>query len=270
MFRYYKHLVKEFGHHLHEAIDKPNDTENIHRLRLSIRKIRSLFRLLKRMDKDFPCARHFTYWKELFRWAGELHDMQIERDLAISWAERLHLLIGFNRPGTAGHIKAYTHYFDKAFYKTVEADVRRTTRHRPSRKLMRRYVEKKVAHIHHILSMSNVERLSSMHDMRKGLKELNDSLPLLRKYVHPAVPAGLADWMHEVRKQLGNWLDHGLLLKSLEHTRAFYFQDEAALNKMKEAVWAEHKHLYDALMQCCDAGLKLFEAEKPVQLRVVA
>ncbi|MBN2088556.1 CHAD domain-containing protein [candidate division KSB1 bacterium] len=59
--------------------------EDIHNLRVTIKRLRAFFYLIKSINPDFKIKKHFRPVRKLFKNAGKIRDIQVQIDLASTW-----------------------------------------------------------------------------------------------------------------------------------------------------------------------------------------
>jgi CHAD domain-containing protein len=73
---YYRSLDKKFGDHFRNSL-RQDEAENIHQLRVIIKKIKAFFHMLNYLDDDFNFGKLFREFENIFKEAGKIRDVQV-------------------------------------------------------------------------------------------------------------------------------------------------------------------------------------------------
>lgn len=87
--QYYNEQRKTFEEHL-ELVKKTDDAETIHKLRLSVKRIRALFTFFQFINDNSKYGKKdIKYLKLIYKPAGNIRDVQVHLDLLDSYEKRL-------------------------------------------------------------------------------------------------------------------------------------------------------------------------------------
>jgi CHAD domain-containing protein len=74
---YYRSLDKKFEKHFHASLKK-DKAENIHALRVTIKKMKAFFHLINYLDDRFHFEKTFHDFKKIFHEAGKVRDLHVQ------------------------------------------------------------------------------------------------------------------------------------------------------------------------------------------------
>ena len=78
--RNYSVVNKRFAANFSNCLSK-HDPVSVHRLRVSIKKIKAFFHLLEYVNHDFDAAKSFHFYKKIFKQAGKMRELQVQVQL---------------------------------------------------------------------------------------------------------------------------------------------------------------------------------------------
>jgi CHAD domain-containing protein len=223
LFGYYKNEAEFFFksiRRLHENFD----ADDLHRLRVSIKRIRTIYRLLEEFsDGRFDGQKHYSFFRKIFNQAGKVRELQVNR------------LLILENGNSSGKLKFYLHALDKKKEKYSSSFIRNLKQintpelKRDVKKIKKRckkigndyFLSKALELINsEIKTIKQLQDISTqnanIHKIRKHLKILY-SLVKLSHSIKP-IPElkKLKLTVKETEESLGLWHDRIILLSSLK------------------------------------------------------
>lgn len=155
----------------HRKISK----KDIHKLRVAVKKIKSLSALVLYCEPDFRIKKFMKQFKKVFTAAGKLRELQLE----ISRLKEMQLLSSLN--DYSHHLKRRLKKKKHLFFSLANAQLRRKLKKKSkmilpyfdsvSKTLLNRFLEEKKNEIMGIMASTNLKEKEA-HRLRKILKEL--------------------------------------------------------------------------------------------------
>lgn len=253
---YINKQVDVFNRYL-ERVPANANMEDVHKLRVAIRKLRTLLSVLDHAQITTGRKEDFTLLVgSLFSLAGRLRDAQVNQ-----------LLLSHRK---AGYLLPYVNYLKGVQKRTIRHLVKEIAAFEPSRveRLLNecllqaqaltdeqllaavwKYIGYKLEKISRLVQAGTNDQ--QLHKIRVQFKPVNDSLNFLKADglpVKPGIPFGEISKMTE---QLGNWHDALVLLKSLKaySRRNASRQGNRYLEKLIVRHRAACDHRYDEIVK---------------------
>lgn len=189
--------------------------ETFHQLRVEIKKLNTIFDLIKFCNKDFKQKKTFKPFKLIFRQAGKIRELQLEEVM-------LNVFISSELvPNYFANLKALESKEQESFFAIINQKLIARLKkkyaiilpflHSIKKKKARSYIQEKKNAIQEILHQNNVQK-ETAHELRKRIKILNYaqiSLSLDKHnptyYKKDALPT-----------LLGKWHDYEVFVEQLE------------------------------------------------------
>jgi len=220
--QYYETLDRDFHQHFTDVLYQYED-ETVHQMRVNLKKQTSFFRLLEVLDEEFSADLAFETLSRLYKKAGRVRDVQVERAVVSKDESRLRLDHAFSEwlQQREAEQREKLERFE-ANYSLVP--VRELSRHiidrvrvLPTRHIqegMPRYFAQALRRLRVDLEELDQDHL---HDLRKGIKELYYNLLLLdlllpQKLSKKSFMRRLNKWQN----LLGKWHDKDFIVRRVE------------------------------------------------------
>jgi CHAD domain-containing protein len=162
-------------------LEKPRvkySTSTFHKLRVEIKKLNAIFDLINYCSKDFKHKKHFKPFKEIFRQAGKVRELQLE-DLMINKYHSIKSLNDYRNSLKKNQLQEQEIFFsmiNKHFVDILKKKYKIITPllSNINKKEANSYIEKKINSIQKLLSKSLL-KTEDVHELRKQIKLLNFS-----------------------------------------------------------------------------------------------
>ncbi|MBV6480085.1 MAG: hypothetical protein HGGPFJEG_02919 [Ignavibacteria bacterium] len=221
LLKYHDDISSSLSKTVTISIDNPG-VNNIHNIRVNIKKLRALYKLLERLSgKMFSEKQHAILFKKIFRETGKLRDIQIKTKILDNYksAESVKKLIGYIDASKEQALKSIRNSLaDFNFQKYSESEnlVKELITELPSAEIENECVKfiirsaKKIKR--HLESEKSTEQI---HEIRKLLKELHAASDILFLIKESKALKNFLKLVKNTEENLGKWHDNIILLVSL-------------------------------------------------------
>jgi CHAD domain-containing protein len=250
--QYYERLDRDFHQHFTDVLYQ-YEAETVHQMRVNLKKQTSFFRLLEELDAEFSADLAFEALSSLYKKAGRVRDIQVERTVVSKDESRLRLDHAFSEwlEEQEARQREKLERFE-ANYSLVP--VRELSRHivdrvrvLPTRRIqdgMPRYFAKAIQRLRVDLEELDERHL---HDLRKGIKELYYNLLLLdlllpQKLSKKSFMRRLNKWQN----LLGKWHDKDFIVRRVER------KSQPCPDILLQKVEADRHMLHNQIMDWAD------------------
>lgn len=203
------------------SIDNPG-VNNIHNIRVNIKKLRALYKLLERLSgKMFSEKQHAILFKKIFRETGKLRDIQIKTKILDNYksAESVKKLIGYIDASKEQALKSIRNSLaDFNFQKYSESEnlVKELITELPSAEIENECVKFIIRSAKKIKRQLESEKSTEqIHEIRKLLKELHAASDILFLIKESKALKNFLKLVKNTEENLGKWHDNIILLVSL-------------------------------------------------------
>lgn len=221
LLKYHDDISSSLSKTVTISIDNPG-VNNIHNIRVNIKKLRALYKLLERLSgKMFSEKQHAILFKKIFRETGKLRDIQIKTKILDNYksAESVKKLFGYIDASKEQALKSIRNSLaDFNFQKYSESEnlVKELITELPSAEIENECVKfiirsaKKIKR--HLESEKSTEQI---HEIRKLLKELHAASDILFLIKESKALKNFLKLVKNTEENLGKWHDNIILLVSL-------------------------------------------------------
>lgn len=203
------------------SIDNPG-VNNIHNIRVNIKKLRALYKLLERLSgKMFSEKQHAILFKKIFRETGKLRDIQIKTKILDNYksAESVKKLFGYIDASKEQALKSIRNSLaDFNFQKYSESEnlVKELITELPSAEIENECVKFIIRSAKKIKRQLESEKSTEqIHEIRKLLKELHAASDILFLIKESKALKNFLKLVKNTEENLGKWHDNIILLVSL-------------------------------------------------------
>ena len=149
---------------------KRGTKNNIHKIRVEIKKINSLFHLLEFCSNDFNRKSSFKPYKKIFQMAGKIRDIQLEEDL-LKKKDALNDYFKVLKEQKHSYQISFNLIVQKQVKKIMSVDQETDYFSLADSKKISRYIKSMQIQLEHIFHQSHLQS-SQIHSLRKVLKEI--------------------------------------------------------------------------------------------------
>ena len=230
LYAFYQQRAHSLTERVEAACEHLTD-ERIRRVRVSIKRLRSLFRLMQLIrPRQFRSRRHERLVRKLFRKAGTVRDYQISQAALPKMAipadlkKEYRCFLDKREQKAQKRLKKALRHFRKKELKPAAKLIRHIGRRVAPTKVeqrLRTYIDHQAAAIDTLLRAT--PSTEHMHQMRKHLKSLLEVGTLLTQFSHDDALAHVLTRAKKLQTQLGQWHDNIVLL---DHLEAFIAADD--------------------------------------------
>jgi len=245
-------ILKKQEKAINHYLDKSPDTftsNDFHQLRLEIKKLNAFLDLVDFCSKDFNRNKIFKPFTEIFRKAGKIRELQLEKItikkhqidgllkdyfMGLKWQE--------SREKTKFFILIKLLFPDQ-LHKKINKIIPYLSEINDEK--IKKYLEKKNRSIQKLMSKSILNR-KEMHHLRKQLKTFNYN----RKIVSSENDVTKTPLKSGLTSLLGKWHDCEVLLQHLKKEIAkekLNYRETQELHNLKTAVVSKRKLLFDKI-----------------------
>lgn len=250
--QYYEGLDRDFHQHFTDVLYREEE-ETVHQMRVNLKKQTSFFQLLEELDEEFSSQLAFQTLSDLYKKAGRVRNIQVERAVVSKDESRLRVDHAFSEWLLRQEEKQREKLEQfEANYSLVP--VRELSRHvidcirvLPTRSIqqgMPRYFRKAIQRLR-----VDGEELNEahLHDLRKGIKELYYNLLLLdlllpQKLARKSFMRRLNKWQN----LLGKWHDKDFIVRRVER------KSEPCPDILLQKVEADRHMLHNQILDWSD------------------
>lgn len=213
---YNKHQLKRLDKGL-KLVKYGFKKDDIHRLRVDIKKLKALYRLLELLlPKQYRAKEQIAPLKKIFKRAGDIREAQIN-------------LAGIKQFILPGTIVTHYSFFLKEQEKEARRQLKKNIKHFKEKsldntRLSNLYKQLTFHKIEHILytESGNIQKLSHgrltvarLHEIRKRLKSLAEIIKLVQCVRPDFLPNTLPVMLKQTETLIGQWHDRIMLIQSL-------------------------------------------------------
>lgn len=219
MISYYQALCDECGRCLTLSMHNP-EPEILHRLRVAIKKLTALFHLIEFADPSFGSKMHLAKFKEIFKPAGAIRDLDITIALILAAAtenagEHYSILDLFSKQRQEKTRELKEQYsiisVQGSFY---AEDVTRLLRDKVKKKTVEGFLSQKAKEFFKVKELPATTK--RLHTLRKLVKEYMYTAVLAREEMRFIVVKKKAlDKVHSCQQTLGQWHDHVIAITAI-------------------------------------------------------
>jgi hypothetical protein len=245
-------ILKKHEKAINHFLVKPRATFtsiNYHQLRLEIKKLNAFLDLVEYCSKDFNRKKNFKPFIKIFRKAGKIRELQLEK-ITIKKHQIDGLLknyfIGLKRQESREKNKFFIlikQLFPDQLHKKINKILPYLSEINDEK--IKKYLEKKNRSIQKLMSKSKLNR-KEMHHLRKQLKTFNYN----RKIVSSENDVIKKPIKSSLTSLLGKWHDCQVLLQHLKKgisKKNLNYQETQELKKLKKATVSKRKQLFDKI-----------------------
>lgn len=256
LHKHFKTIISQAKKNAKIARGKPGE-EDLHQLRLSLKRLRAFYRFLESVDCEFIYKPYFKAWKKYFKYYGERRNQQVMEKLAKDKIDALGLHIYIKSVAAKGAAP------DRIRKKMIRNSAKavKTALDDLKKKDLRKYLQHELYRIESILKQTDANRCKQLHDLRKILKDMHYNMEFLREYDKTIGRKSFSAWLEEMMKYLGEWLDTGMLMHSLEvqDSMKFTAHDQAEMERLKDCLATACEKQRTVIMAMCNRGQILIE-----------
>jgi CHAD domain-containing protein len=263
LFNYYKNETQSFFKSI-RRLHKDFDPDELHRLRISIKRIRTVYRLLEEFSRGrFNAHKHYSFFSETFNLAGKIRELQINRLL---------ILENESSEGKLGHylqkLERKKERLSFSFKKTInKIDVSKLKREvkkikKKCKKIEDGYFFNKAYQLMYSEATTIKQLLhtstknATIHKIRKHLKILYALVKLSYSIKPSAELKKLGIVTKKTEELLGMWHDRVVLLSSLKKTRTDNLNQVAPIKRLIVKMGEQKEVLLSASLSKMGAILK--------------
>ena len=220
---YAAYEIAELHNHLH-PYDKKGDVEWLHRIRIALKKIKAVRKTLGYRDKTAQHKKNTRILQQLFKTAGRLREVQVERKLLNDWhLDEVASQIGLDKKEER---------LRRAFEKLVAKEEKQITKslqriqkgtHEVRRKDFRAHLKATENKLRKSLEKMPDEK--DWHDIRKQIKELLYGVKWVKEDDAVLPDAAFLVYLKELEIQIGYWHDCLLLIHRIDRSDKKKFAD---------------------------------------------
>ncbi|MBO0939122.1 CHAD domain-containing protein [Fibrella sp. HMF5335] len=220
---FFRHRAHSLVERIGDARHHPTD-ERIRRVRVGIKRLRSLFRLIELIRPHrFKSRRHERALRKLFKQAGRVRELQVSQDalphlsVPADVKKQYRLFLAKREHKARKKLKKALGQFHKKDLKPAARLVRRLGKKTTPAKIdgrLRAFIDREALAID---ALQRAERTpESTHQARKHLKALLEIGTLLIQHTPDDALAKVLTTAKQLQTQIGTWHDKIVLLQQLE------------------------------------------------------
>lgn len=219
--QYYDKQLAAFRRHMRNAL-KNGTMENIHKLRVSIKKLRTLWSLIEVASdgkwKSRPCLELF---EDLFQVAGQLRETQVNLRLLEPWqAACLESFTGYlqkTRKRAGKKLHKGIHGFDRKKFGALNKQLRRKMRALSDEAVFEASVALAVKGTKKVLALAGqLPDSGKLHKIRIRQKAVQEILAVLKHMNADLAMEAIQNPIRSQNARIGNWHDTVVLLDALK------------------------------------------------------
>ncbi|HSR69560.1 MAG TPA: CHAD domain-containing protein [Acidobacteriota bacterium] len=197
------------------------EEEAIHQFRLCVKRLRAFYKAVERVDSGFPSKEKEAEIKQVFKAAGNVRDVQVQRRLALQWQEVSRIAL----QGYLGHLEDLERdrrpplqeacsALPEDVLKQRQQEIEGLLRSRPPEDLLKAldaYLEELVEQLHEMAAAEQKEDGRDGHDphrvriLTKQIRYVAEAA--LSSHPRDARLAALVESMKALHDPLGDWHD---------------------------------------------------------------
>lgn len=221
LYRYYKEKELVFRENYCSITDSITE-QNSHDLRVSIKRMRALFALMELINADFNAKKRLKHYKKIFKPVGKIRELKVNLKTLEAYdlsPELMTYFLDYSNGLSNKHTENLKDKLEKFNHLSI----------RKNRKLVKNLcqtLEKKVIkhksiafiqnRIETINGLASSTEISSIHDIRKKLKEISAVVYLLNKIKLSGFDDELLNQLKSTEDLIGDWHDKEILLEFIQ------------------------------------------------------
>ena len=232
---YYKSQINIIKHNYGLAV-KQSAPDGFHDMRVSIKRIRALFKLVESINVKFNADKKVLVFRKLFKSAGRVRDIQVQQDLVKSFEKRMNKEFStydkYLRQREIRALKSFWRFSDNFDISTVDRNkrelrkaLRDVTNIEAEFRAARRLDVLKI----NLLAYFNNQKLSDklLHEIRILLKETRYTLGILQgNKPNTDNSKELDEKMRTAHQALGKWHDDDVGMISINKYKSHSIHDK--------------------------------------------
>ena len=223
LYKYYRGYEENFYLFLGKTIGGSNE-EDIHGLRVTLKKLRGVIKLMSLLAEDFSSKEHFAQLRTLFKPAGNLRECQVNLKRLKDF-EGYDVFYSAYKKARKTCMKHHRQSFDLAITSLVPETLKQTSKavKRQCKNLSKEgvyiksndFIQNRIQKINKLHKKAG-EDIENVHQIRIKLKEISTVLGLLHTMRPKKIPL---EKIAELKKQediIGLWHDYAVLQESID------------------------------------------------------
>lgn len=221
--KYYKQNLISFLKHLKKVRTKPGE-ENVHHLRVEIKRIRAVFRLLEMLfPEDFSRKKNYLVFRNIFKSAGKLREIHINKKYFKEHKAQASKATSYIKFLNKEELKAkkelvkYARIFNDKKIKILNKNIKELCERMKEEKIVNEcvsFIKKEAFKIELLLPKRS--EIEAMHEIRIRMKSLG-SIAFLLNDIDPSKEfKELLETVKRTETIIGNWHDKEMLSSSLK------------------------------------------------------
>jgi CHAD domain-containing protein len=214
LFQFYRKRTSSFLANIYKAIIT-GESEDIHRLRVDVKKIYALYSLFEMIRPDlFKKKLQYNLFKNLFKLSGRIREIQVHmiflskpKFKKTDFVSFIAFLKEQENQATRNFLMAIKGFNDKAL-KSTEKKIRKICLDIPARKLSQKseeFIRKKAGNIQRLLNED--AGIENVHKIRKHLKAMSTVTTLVSTVRHNEKLELIISGLNKTEVMIGEWHD---------------------------------------------------------------
>lgn len=213
LYQFYKQKEEIFLKNYLIILQKPT-VESFHDFRVSVKRIRAVFRLIENMESDFNASKQIKPYREVYNPTGKIREIQVSLKTIKSFQLMPQSMILFKEYCNAKEKKYLERLreklldFDQELFKKTRKKIKKYCKGITQEKILESaeyFIKDRIANIQESIAKSNDD--VSTHQARISLKEISAVIMLLRKMQFSGFDSGLLELLKATEDKLGRWHD---------------------------------------------------------------
>lgn len=219
---HYKNQIKGFREHFKQAAEH-QEMENVHQLRLDIKKMRATLALMQFVSSEaFDLREYLNLFSKLFRRLGQVREAQINQELITKndGAGESLLIAHFKQQQQLAEValRQEMEAFDFLKLKRIHWSLLQTMRGISNQEVLKGAISHVFKKLMLVDAMkSQLDDPKKLHKARIQLKEVSEILGLINEIQKVPELEVIGIDIKTSTTMIGEWHDHRILLDTLEH-----------------------------------------------------
>jgi CHAD domain-containing protein len=256
LLEYYQELDRGFHLYWIEVL-RDYGPETVHGLRVNLKKQRAFFYLLEALTPSFAAVEASEVFEGVYRKAGKVRDLQVERALIeknerkLQLEHQLSVWLEKQEVRRVLKLQQYEKGHTVLPFRKLSERVGRIIGQLPEKGLEVQLGAYYIKIIRGVIAFVRGDKAAGddLHDLRRFIKELFYNLNFLQRYTGPkALQCGALVRLDELQHALGKWHDFDFAISHLEKKKKVV--DAGFLSRLeaeRQASEAEARALFDGL-----------------------
>ncbi len=223
LLKQYQKQTEIFRKYFRLSMERSGE-EDIHQLRVSVKKLRALLSLIEKITGgSYNKKKHFALFKDFFLISGRVRETQINLDMLRRFGNKY--ITEHFRQYSEKNLSAFIYkmlrrlrFFDLSAFERLNSEMVKKTagiKDDEIKKAAYHYLRELLVQIN--IMKTYIAGDEQLHDIRKKLRTSEEILTIVKNDNNPEMTDKLKNQIKLIREQIGKWHDYDVFILSLKN-----------------------------------------------------